>query len=164
MLKQLKRGRDRIFFIIGVCLIASGLTVLGWYVVVGGDSQLTPPPTKNIQLSRGVVFLPTPPPPKPKVVRRINVIVTGYSSSVIETDSTPFITASGIRVREGIVANNYLPFGTLVRLPEIFGDTVFEVQDRMSWQKDNFHIDVWFPTREQALKFGTKFTVLEVVE
>ena len=39
------------------------------------------------------------------------VWLTAYSSSVDETDDTPFITASGKHVRDGIVATNFLPFG-----------------------------------------------------
>jgi len=35
-------------------------------------------------------------------------------------------------VRDGVIATNILPFGTKVRIPEIFGDKVFVVEDRMA--------------------------------
>lgn len=149
---------------VGITLITVVFVVLGLYFFAEGEVELGPDLFQQTQLYEETVFLPAPPLPTLKVVRRINnVMVTAYSSSRRETDNTPFITASGSNVREGIVANNYLPFGTLVRLPEVFGDTVFEVQDRMSWKKNNFHIDIWFPTTEQAMEFGKKLTVLEVV-
>ncbi len=47
----------------------------------------------------------------------IKVIVTAYSSSSLQTDSTPFITAAGTEVRDGIIANNLLAFGTKVKIP-----------------------------------------------
>lgn len=95
--------------------------------------------------------------------RKLKVIVTAYSSSVWETQGDPFITASGIRVRDGIVANNLLSFGTEIRLPEIFGDKVFIVEDRMHWRKGYYHVDIWFPSYETALAFGAKLTEIEIL-
>lgn len=102
--------------------------------------------------------------PEPKVVRKINVIITAYSSSPLETDGDPFITATGTQVKEGIVANNFLSFGTKIRIPEIYGDQIFVVEDRMNRKKGNYHIDIWFPDRELALDFGTKRTYIEILE
>jgi 3D (Asp-Asp-Asp) domain-containing protein len=65
-------------------------------------------------------------------------------------------------VRDGIIATNFLPFGTAVKIPEIYGDKVFVVEDRMNkryWQ----NIDIWFPDRETALEFGRKQIVIEVI-
>ena len=104
-------------------------------------------------------------PAKPvKIVKKITVIVTAYSSTPSQTDDSPYITASGSWVRDGIVANNYLPFGTKIRMPEIYGDKVFVVEDRMSWKKGNYHFDIWFPEYQQALSFGVKTTYIEVLE
>jgi len=94
---------------------------------------------------------------------RMNVVVTAYSSTPWETDETPFITASGKPVREGIVANNFLPFGTKIRIPEIFGEKIFVVEDRMHWRKGYHHIDVWFPNYQEALAFGAKKTYIEIL-
>jgi 3D (Asp-Asp-Asp) domain-containing protein len=96
--------------------------------------------------------------------KKIRVIVTAYSSSPFETDSTPFVTAAGTEVKDGIVANNLLPFGTRVRMPELYGDKIFVVEDRMSWKKGKYHVDVWFPSRQDAINFGSKRTYLEILE
>ncbi|GEM_PF-877528 len=98
------------------------------------------------------------------VPQRIRVVITGYSSSAWETDDDPYITAAGTWVREGIVANNKLPFGTKIKIPELFGDKIFVVEDRMSWKKGKYHIDIWFPDYWQALNFGAKRTYIEILE
>ncbi len=92
----------------------------------------------------------------------IKVLVTAYSSCPNETDDTPLITASGSYVRPGVLAANFLPFGTRVRLPEIFGNRVFVVEDRLH-EKHNDRVDVWFSSKEEALKFGYKISELEIL-
>jgi len=106
----------------------------------------------------------SPSNPEPKVMREITVIATAYSSTVEETDDTPFITAAGTWVRDGIIANNYLPFGTKVRLPELYGNKIFIVEDRMNSRKGNYQIDIWFPSHKEAEIFGAKRTYIEVLE
>jgi hypothetical protein len=91
-----------------------------------------------------LIGVSSPSEPEPKVVSKLPVVVTAYSSTVWETDNDPYITAAGTWVREGIIANNLLPFGTKVRLPEIYGEKVFIVEDRMSWKKGYYHVDIWF--------------------
>lgn len=104
-----------------------------------------------------------PPGSGPKIVKEIAVISTGYSSSVDQTDSTPFITASGTQVRDGIVAANFLPFGTKIRLPALYGDKIFVVEDRMHPRK-RYQVDIWFSSREAAINFGAERTYIEVLE
>ncbi len=89
--------------------------------------------------------------------------LTGYSSTVDQTNGNPFVTASGYWVRDGIVAANFLPFGTKIRIPEIFGDKVFVVKDRMNRRYDN-RVDVWFSTRQEAINFGLKSSYIEIVK
>jgi 3D (Asp-Asp-Asp) domain-containing protein len=96
-------------------------------------------------------------------IERIFVLVTGYSSCPTETDDTPFITAAGTLVRDGVVANNFLPFGTKIRIPAIFGDKIFTVEDRLNWSKGNYLVDVWFENKEEALSFGVKKTYIEIL-
>lgn len=103
-------------------------------------------------------------PVKPMDVKTIKMTVTAYSSTPEETDSTPFITASGLNVGDGIVANNMLSFGTKVRIPEIYGSKIFEVQDRMNARKSDYHLDIWFPEHEQAENFGVKTALIEVLD
>ena len=102
--------------------------------------------------------------PEPKVVQKLPVVITAYSSTVWETDEDPFITAAGTGVRDGIIANNYLPFGTKVRIPELYGDKVFTVEDRMNWKKGNYQVDIWFPSYSEAKEFGAKRTYIEILE
>ncbi|MCK4473760.1 3D domain-containing protein [Candidatus Parcubacteria bacterium] len=102
--------------------------------------------------------------PEPEVVQKIRVIVTAYSSTVWQTDNDPFITAAGTWVKDGIVANNKYPFGTKIRMPEIYGDKIFVVEDRMHWRKGNYHIDVWCASYEEAKNFGAKRTFIEILE
>jgi 3D (Asp-Asp-Asp) domain-containing protein len=97
-------------------------------------------------------------------VYKINAIITAYSSTPWETWGDPFTTASGVRVKDGIVANNLLPFGTKIRIPEIYGDKIFVVEDRMHWMKSDNHFDIWFPDYWQAKNFGVKRTYIEVIK
>jgi 3D (Asp-Asp-Asp) domain-containing protein len=90
------------------------------------------------------------------------VDATGYSSTPDQTDSTPFITASGTFVRDGVVAANFLPIGTRIKIPELFGDKQFIVEDRMN-SRYWYRVDVWFPDRESALQFGLKKIKVEIV-
>ena len=99
-----------------------------------------------------------------KTYRKIKVIVTAYSSTTWQTDDTPYTTANGSEVRDGIVANNMLPFGTAIKLPELYGNKVFTVEDRMHSRKSKYQVDIWFPTLEEAKAFGVKETYIEVVE
>jgi len=109
-------------------------------------------------------LLPSSPLPEPKVSKTIKVIITAYSSTPEETDDTPFITAANTMVRDGIIANNLLPFGTKIRIPELYGDKIFTVEDRMSSKKGYYHFDIWFPSKEEAKEFGAKLTHIEVLE
>jgi 3D (Asp-Asp-Asp) domain-containing protein len=104
------------------------------------------------------------PLPEPKVKGTLNVIVTAYSSTIFETDEDPFITASGNYVRDGIIANNLLPFGTRIRIPEIYGDKIFVVEDRMNSRKSDFHFDIWFADTKEAIIFGVEKTYIEILE
>ncbi|MBI4094813.1 MAG: 3D domain-containing protein [Candidatus Liptonbacteria bacterium] len=81
------------------------------------------------------------------------VHVTAYSSTPEETDDTPFVTASGTAVRDGVIAANFLPFGTKVQIPRLFGQKLFVVEDRMHRRKENF-VDIWMPAKSDALRFG----------
>lgn len=91
------------------------------------------------------------------------LVATGYSSSVMETDDTPFITASNTRTRPGVVAmsrdllTRYNP-----QAPFSFGDTIhisglgdFFVEDSMHWRWRR-RIDIWFPSRDAAWRFGKR--------
>ena len=100
----------------------------------------------------GVGNEPEPEKLEPRVLSS-EVWLTAYSSSPDETDDTPFVTASGERVRDGIVAANFLPLGSAIQIPEIFGDRIFVVKDRMHSRKTDF-VDVWMSSKQEAKEFG----------
>ncbi len=92
-----------------------------------------------------------------KVTKTIQIVVTAYSSTEDQTDSTPFITASNKRVRDGIIATNGIPFGTKVRIvgvPELAG-VILTVEDRMHKRKVGM-ADIWMDTTQKAKTFGVK--------
>ncbi len=99
---------------------------------------------------------------KTKPITSFIVMASAYSSTPDQTDNTPFITAWGTQVRDGIIAANFLPFGTMIKIPELFGDKTFVVEDRMN-RRYSHKIDVWFPERSQAMEFGNKKVKIEVV-
>lgn len=90
------------------------------------------------------------------------VWVTAYASVPGETDADPFITASGNYVHDGIIAANWLPFGTKVRIPALFGDKVFTVEDRMN-QIFNQRADIWMPSVGAAIHFGIQHVAIVVI-
>lgn len=98
-----------------------------------------------------------------KVKKVIRVVVTAYSSTPDQTDSTPFITASGSRVRDGIIAANFLRFGAKVRFPDKFGDKIFVVEDRMH-PRHPHRVDIWMTERQLAKEFGVKRLEMEILE
>lgn len=93
--------------------------------------------------------------------------VSAYNSAPNQTDSTPCITASGLnvceRAAEDIIATNYLhlPFGTKVRFPELYGDKVFLVHDRMNRKYSNT-MDIWMQDYDTARQFGRQYTKVEI--
>jgi len=94
----------------------------------------------------------------PQGVKEVRtVIVTAYSSTPDQTDDSPFITANGTFVRDGIVACNFLPFGAKVRFPDFSGDKIYTVTDRMAL-KNSHKVDIWMESRSLALQFGVNKT------
>jgi 3D (Asp-Asp-Asp) domain-containing protein len=98
-----------------------------------------------------------------EAVETHEVWVTAYSSTPEETDDTPFVTASNTETRDGVVAANFLPFGTKLQIPEHFGDKVFTVEDRMHRRKTNF-VDIWMPTKKDAMNFGISYSEIIILE
>ncbi|MEA2088643.1 MAG: hypothetical protein U9O55_02285 [Patescibacteria group bacterium] len=99
----------------------------------------------------------------PEVSYSKYITVTAYSSTVDQCDSTPFITANGTRVYDGIIAANFLRFGTKVRFPEYSGNKIYTVEDRMHQRFSN-RADIWMTTRTQAINFGAKRLKMEVLK
>jgi 3D (Asp-Asp-Asp) domain-containing protein len=98
-----------------------------------------------------------------KARKTFHLTVTAYSSTVDQCDGDPFTTASGERVRDGIIAYNYLPFGTKVRFPDVFPDKVFVVKDRLRAGSSVYLADIWMPSRGEALQWGARILKMEVL-
>lgn len=98
-----------------------------------------------------------------QIIKELIVAATAYSSTPDQTDSTPFITALGTTVRDGIIAANFLPFGTKIKIPEIYGDKIFMVEDRMN-RRYWYRVDIWFPNRQSALEFGFKKIKIQILD
>ena len=129
------------------------------------EEDLTFDLDQKLAIAQGNSLLPTSnPTTEPKVVKKMSVVVTAYSSTVWETDDTPFTTAAGTEVRDGIIANNLFPFGTKVRIPDLYGNKVFVVEDRMNQRMGHYRIDIWFPSNWEAKLFGVENTYIEVLE
>lgn len=106
-------------------------------------------------------------PPAPTIIDHGYHPMTAYNSEAAQTDSDPCTTANGFNVCEhGVedtVAANFLKFGTKIRIPELFGDRVFVVRDRMNRRYPD-RVDVWFVNKKDALKFGVKYARIEVLK
>ncbi len=100
------------------------------------------------------------------------VLATAYSSDVGQTDDSPCIPAMSrfnlceyynkYQVNDTIAAN-FLPLGAKVKLPDIYGDRIITVRDRMNKRYNGtVKIDIWMPNREQAIKFGVRWIKMEV--
>ncbi len=95
--------------------------------------------------------------------REVKTVLTAYSSTPDQTDDDPFIAASGKRVYDGMVAANWLPMGTKIKIPSLYGGKVFTVDDRMNSRYGYGRMDIWMDApRAQVNKFGVKRAVVEV--
>lgn len=90
-------------------------------------------------------------------------IISFYSSTPDQTDSSPFIAADGFRVYDGMIANNCLPFGTEIKIPTLYGDKVFQVHDRMNSRYGCAKFDIWMDAPKSELrKLGIKRADIEI--
>lgn len=95
--------------------------------------------------------------------QKLLAIITGYSSTPDQTDQDPFMTASGDIVEDGVVANNFLPFGAKIKIPQLFGDKIFIVKDRLRPDLNKYYFDIWFKSKEEAIYFGIKIAEVEIL-
>ena len=110
----------------------------------------------------------SPPDKKYHVVSTSFHTFTAYNSEVAQTDDTPCITANGFDLcQHGIedtVAANFLAMGTKIRIPDLYGERIFVVRDRMNKRFPD-RVDIWMVNKSDALKFGVKRGIrIEVLE
>lgn len=93
---------------------------------------------------------------------KMTVIATAYTPRPEETDSTPWLTAAGTKTREGVIAANWLPFGTKVKID----DKIYTVEDRMNSRYTTAspaRIDIVFLSLDKARKFGKQKIEIEIL-
>ena len=108
--------------------------------------------------------IPTATNTRPVALKIYKVDATSYTSSFEETDDTPELAADGTCTYFGMIASNFLPIGTKVRIPTQFGDKIFTVHDRMN-KRYTYRIDVWMAQKKDMRQFGIKRNLpVEVIE
>lgn len=87
--------------------------------------------------------------------------VTAYTSSVDETDDTPFLTASGETTGPGTIAcPSRFKFGTLIQIEK----QIFKCNDRMHKRfRDTNHFDIWVESKDEARQWGRKTVEVSVI-
>ena len=92
---------------------------------------------------------------------------TAYNSTPGQTDDSPFITATGTRVRPGVVALSgdllaRFPYGTRLMIEDLSGEysaflkgKVFIVEDTMNRRIRNT-LDVWMGSGSAAMNWGAR--------
>ena len=132
-------------------------------VIINESKQEIPNTNEEFYNNSNNTFFATANSPQASVRTR-KITVTAYSSTPDQTDDSPFITASGAWVYDGVIASNFLEFGTKVRFPELFRDKIFTVDDKMHERFTDTRVDIWFSDRELAKEFGIKETIMEILE
>ncbi len=100
---------------------------------------------------------------KAKPHKVMKMTLTAYSSTFDQTDEDPFTAASGKRVYDGMVAVNGLPFGTKIKIPALYGEKIFTVDDRMNARYGSNRMDIWMNApRKSVDAFGVKRAVVEI--
>jgi len=148
-----------------IAVLTLVVQVLNPYMALA-DAVNTPNDTSKItttlaQSTEGALFGPVEPASQPDMVMIGEV--SAYTSTPGQTDDTPFIAANGKHVYDGMIAANGLPFGTIVKIPSLYGDKEFIVEDRMNKRYKLGNFDIWLDTtRKEALKFGRKHVKVEI--
>lgn len=91
----------------------------------------------------------------------IPAVITAYTSSIDETDDTPFITASGSTTRRGVLAcPSKYEFGTKI----IIEGRQYVCEDRMNRRYRNKEcFDIWVETKHEAFQWGRKELEIKIL-
>lgn len=96
------------------------------------------------------------------------IVFTAYNSEIGQCDATPCITANGFDVckhdKEDTIAMNGIKMGTKIRIPDLFGDRVFVVRDRMNARYNSNRADIWMKDKSAAKQFGVKVAKVEILK
>jgi len=107
-------------------------------------------------------------------IRSYWVVATAYSSEVAQTDDSPCVPSMSDfnlckyyqqHKIEDTIAANFLPLGTKVKFPELYGEKVFTVRDRMNKRYNGTaRIDFWKSETTEAENFGVKSVKMEIIK
>jgi 3D (Asp-Asp-Asp) domain-containing protein len=89
----------------------------------------------------------------------LHVVSSAYAPTKYQTDASPCITASGTRVRPGVIATNFLPLGTIISIE----NKKYIVEDRMNARYTGYIIDIWLPSTQEAINFGRQVFDITIV-
>lgn len=133
------------------------------------SAEVSQKSTKNETISQGDALPSVTIPFAGNLVQKdmpdkvMKAVITAYTSTPGQTDDSPFIAATGKRVHDGMIAANGLPFGTKIKIPALYGDKIFVVEDRMNRRYGLGRMDIWLDTtRAEAMKFGVKRVEVEI--
>jgi len=148
--------------IIWIAIISLLLSSLIFYILSLGEMKenYTEGRSGGMSVIQGNSLLPVCVPCYFEMRIKTYGIITAYNPVKEQCDNTPEITASGQKVREGIIANNCLEFGTIVKI----NDKYYEVQDRMNKKYNCNYYDILMFDLEEAKKFGRQKLEIELLK
>ncbi len=91
------------------------------------------------------------------------MMASAYNSLPEQTDGSPYLTAIGSLTRDGVIATNYYPIGTKIRIPDYYGEKVFRVEDRMN-PRYSKTLDIWMESKTDAKEWGRRYIKVEIVQ
>ena len=105
------------------------------------------------------IFKSGPPSYKGPYIKKFIALITAYSP---EDPGVDWVTATGDRARKGVVAVDprLIPLHSKLYI-EGYGDS--DAVDVGGWIK-YYHIDVFFPTKEEALRWGKKYKWVYIIQ
>lgn len=164
MIRRKVRERCRRFLLLALPALFVN-SVVPFFHVAPVHAALTDVPTPSV---RTLVVNPNlvskiNEEPRLKTKKIMVVRASAYSSTRDQTDSDPFTTASGKKVRNGTLATNCLPFGTKIRIPSHYGSKIFTVEDRMHNRWGCKRVDLWMNSRKLAKQWGVRTVRIEVL-
>ena len=156
-----KEGGKTDYFLVGAffyhLLLGIGLVSLFW-ALSSVIIDLIPKKTNPIEfIQHAQAFEFTPGEESPKIF----ATVTAYTSRVEETNSMPFLMASGETVYNGAAAcPSYLNFGSLIEIDGV----VYTCEDRMALRyRHGDFFDIWFESYSEAVRFGRQTKEVKIL-
>ncbi len=96
--------------------------------------------------------------PEHPVSRTMTVMATGYSSgpgAVTFTGTSPYWGEVAVDPR-------FIPLDSLMKIPE-FPGVIFKAEDTGGLVK-GFHIDIWFPSKGEAVQWGVRYIQVQLLK